>query len=423
MKIAYIVNKFPRLHNTFILNEIVHVTERGNEVSIFSINNSDEKVINQEALSLKDRTFYFEDFLIEHNQYFIRHLFRVVKKLNTHSSFFRRLIAKVLIKSNRTDIDVAKYYNEFGWKIYALGLITKKIQRDEIDIIHAGFANRPATAAMILSELAGAPFSFEAHAYDLFVDFDFSKEKIEKAKKIFTISNYNKQYLIDHLKCPPSKIVVNRVPINKNCCDKIPDKPRSDSLITSVCRLHPTKGLEYAIEAFKLISQKRQDLRFTIIGGGPLKSQLLEKVAQLSLGDKVTFLGDISNEDAIRFISQSTIMVLPSVIAGNGDRDGIPTALIEAMYLKTPVIGSKISGIPELIEDGINGFLTEPGNVSAIAEKMEKLLSDDSLRIEMGEAAREKVDEAFNVDTNCANLIHAWEEMVMGIPRQKAVYT
>ena len=412
MKIAYIVHKFPRLHNTFILNEIVQLIEKGHEVYIFSINKSQERVINREVLSLKDKTFYFEDFLIEHNQYLIRHLFRVVKKLNTHSSFFRRLIAKVLIKSNRTDIDVAKYYKGFGWKIYAFGLIAKKIQCDKVDIVHAGFANRPATAAMILSELAGVPFSFEAHAYDLFVDFDFSKEKIEKAKKIFTISNYNKQYLIDHLKCPPSKIVVNRVPINKNCCDKIPDKPRSDSLITSVCRLHPTKGLEYAIEAFKLISQKRQDLRFTIIGGGPLESQLLEKVTQLSLTDKVTFVGDISNEDAIRFISQSTMMLLPSVIAGNGDRDGIPTALIEAMYLKTPVIGSKISGIPELIEDGINGFLTEPGDVRGIAEKMEKLLSDDSLRIAMGEAARKKINEEFNVEQNFEKLIRAWDEML-----------
>ena len=412
MKIAYIVHKFPRLHNTFILNEIVQLIEKGNEVYIFSINKSQERVINREVLSLKGKTFYFEDFLIEHNQYLIKHLFRVVKKLNTHSSFFQRLIAKVLIKSNRTDIDVAKHYKEFGWKIYALGLIAKKLQLDKVDIVHAGFANKPATAAMILSELAGVPFSFEAHAYDLFVDFDFSKEKIEKAKKIFTISNYNKQYLIDHLKCPPSKIVVNRVPINKNYCDKIPDKPRSDSLITSVCRLHPTKGLEYAIEAFKVISQKRQDLRFTIIGGGPLESQLLEKVTQLSLTDRVTFVGDTSNEDAIRFISQSTIMVLPSVIAGNGDRDGIPTSLIEAMYLKTPVISSKISGIPELIEDGINGFLTEPGDVSAIAEKMEKLLSDDSLRIKMGEEARKKINEEFNVEQNFEKLIRAWDEML-----------
>ena len=413
MKIAYFLHTFPRLHNTFILNEIIQLKEKGHEVYVFSIHKSQDKVVNREVLSLKDKTFYFEDFLIEHSQYFIRHLFRVVKKLNTtHSSFLRRLIAKVLIMSNRTDVDVVKYHNGFGWKIYALGLIAKKIQRDKIDIIHAGFANKPATATMILSELAGVPFSFEAHAYDLFVDFDFSKEKIEKAKKIFTISNYNKQYLIDHLKCPPSKIVVNRVPINKNCCDKIPDKPRSDSLITSVCRLHPTKGLEYAIEAFNLISQKRQDLRFTIIGGGPLESQLLEKVTQLSLTDKVTFVGDISNEDAIRFISQSTMMLLPSVIAENGDRDGIPTALIEAMYLKTPVIGSKISGIPELIEDGINGFLTEPGDVRGIAEKMEKLLSDDSLRIAMGEAARKKINEEFNVEQNFEKLIRAWDEML-----------
>jgi Glycosyltransferase len=99
------------------------------------------------------------------------------------------------------------------------------------------------------------------------------------------------------------------------------------------------------------------------------KGELFKKVKELHLTEKITFLGNMSNEDAMDLVAQSTIVILPSVIIKNGDRDGIPTSLIEAMYLKTPVISSRISGIPELIDDGINGFLTEPGDVRQIAEK------------------------------------------------------
>jgi glycosyltransferase involved in cell wall biosynthesis len=136
------------------------------------------------------------------------------------------------------------------------------------------------------------------------------------------------------------------------------------------------------------------------------------KVEQLGLGSKITFLGGTENKKALDFISQSTMFVLPSVIAPNGDRDGIPTALIESMYLKIPVIGSRISGIPELIDDGINGFLAEPGDVNQIAEKMNKLISDKLLRDRMGKEAREKIKKEFNIENSTNKLIDAWYEML-----------
>ncbi|GJQ57454.1 MAG: colanic acid biosynthesis glycosyltransferase WcaL [Candidatus Scalindua sp.] len=411
MKIAYILNVFPCLYHTFILNDILNLMKNGHEVLVLSIGRSHEKVMNKGVFNLKNNIYYFDDFLIKNNLVGTRYFIEFAKKYRKYNPFYR-FFGKCLFGNSVSGIDAERYSKNFGWGIYALKRIADKLKEENVDIIHGAFGANESTAAMILSELTEIPFSFETHAKDLFVYFEYASEKIEKAKKIFTISEYNKKYLINDLKCPASKIILKRVPFNRSHCDQIPEKQRKEDLILAVCRLNPIKGLEYAIEAFSLVAQKRDELRFKIVGDGPLKEELFRKVKKLQLTEKITFLGNMSNEDAMDLVAQSTIVVLPSVIIKNGDRDGIPTSLIEAMYLKTPVISSRISGIPELIDDGINGFLTEPGDVRQIAEKMEELLLDKVLRSRMGEGAREKIINNFDNNENSNKLIDAWREIV-----------
>ena len=386
---------------------MIRLNDMGNEVFVLSITKSDQKVINKGAFNLMDKTFYFEDFMIENDSCFLKFFVNVERKLRRYP-IFSRFIRRFIFKN----VSNERHFKDLSLRIYAFKGIADKIKQEKIDIIHGGFGGVPATAAMILSDLTGIPFSFESHARDLFVLFRYSKEKIEKVSKIFAISDYNKRYLTDNLKCPAAKVIVKRVSCNKSYCDQVSEKQKKGNLILSVCRLGPIKGLEFAIEAFKQVSQENNNLKYIIIGDGPLKDQLMKKVEELSLVNKNTFLGDTTNEVALDYIAQSTLFVLPSVIAPDGDRDGIPTVLIEAMYLKTPVISSRVSGIPELVCDGVNGFLTEPGNVKQIAEKMNKLLSNKSLRIEMGEQAREKVKEEFNIENSVIKLIEGWQEML-----------
>ncbi len=407
MKILYILNIFPQLYHTFILNDMTRLNDMGNEVFVLSMTKSNQKVINKGAFNLMDKTFYFEDFMIENDSYFFKIFVNVEVKLRRYP-FFSWFIRKFIFKNESNE----KYFKNLGLRIYAFKGFADKIKQEKIDIIHGGFGGIPATAAMILSDLTGIPFSFESHARDLFVLFHYSKEKIEKVGKIFAISNYNKRYLTDNLKCPAAKVIIKRVSCNKSYCDQISEKQKKENIILSVCRLGPIKGLEFAIEAFKQVSQEDNNLKYVIIGDGPFKNQLIKKVEELSLVNKITFLGDTTNEVALDYVAQSTLFLLPSVIAPDGDRDGIPTVLIEAMYLKTPVIGSRISGIPELVCDGVNGFLTEPGNVKQIAEKMNELLSNKSLRIEIGEQAREKVEKEFNIEDSVIKLIEGWQEML-----------
>jgi glycosyltransferase involved in cell wall biosynthesis len=411
MKIAYIVNLFPRLYHTFTLNDMVALKERGIEILIFSMSKPGEAVVNQDAISFIKNTYYFESFSSENKNSLIKFIDSLSRKLRLRKVIYR-FLTPLFLPRMISEVGIQKYYLDLGWRVDSLKGICEKIKLESVDVVHGAFGSESATAAMIISQITGIPFTFETHAKDLYVLFRHAREKVEKAKKIFTISEYNRKYLLEHVGCSVDKIVVKRVLFNKKACDNITDSQRRDNLIISVCRLDVIKGLEYGIDAFHILSKKWRDLRYLIIGDGPLRSKLEDKTRKLGLERKVIFLGSIRNEEVLRFISEATLILLPSVVAKSGDRDGIPTALIEAMYLKTPVISSNISGIPELIDDGVNGYLTDQGDINAIGRRIEDLLADKELRSKMGKEARRKIDAEFNVDINVLKLISAWEEFV-----------
>ena len=410
MNIAYILNIFPRLYQTFILNDMAHLKRQGHDIYVFSAGKPYDNIFHGDAVAFSENTVYFSDLVNETMGKVNQYIFKFALRTKKYNPIYEKTIQYIFHEMSNKGYD-KKYFKDLDWRLHALPSVANALIKKEIDVIHAGFGSNESTYAMIMSEMTRIPFTFETHAKDLFVKFPFADEKIRKAQRLFTISEYNKKYLTEHLRCPPSKIVVKRVSCNRTYCDQISLKGRKDNLILSVCRLDSIKGLEYAIEAFSKVVRKRNDLKYVIIGDGPLRGDLTGQVERLSLSEKVSFPGNVTNEQVLNLIAQATIVLMPSVIAQNGDRDGIPTALIEAMYMKTPVISSRVSGIPELIDDGMNGFLTESGDVDQIAGKMERLLSDESLRTRMGDLAREKVDREFNIEDNVNKLISAWKDI------------
>jgi len=408
VKIAYITSVFPRLHNTFILNEILNLVNHGHDVTVFSVNKSYEKIVNEGVKKLLDKTFYFHQYTVKKDRSVLFFLFKVVRRISKRKSLLRKLFLEIFFSKDLGGLDVDKYFRYFDLEIIALNKISKKLKNEKYEIIHAAFGNRPATSAMLISRKTGIPFTFEVHAYDLFVDFPFAKEKLSEAKKVFTISHYNKKYIVETYNCDPKKIQVVRVPINDSHCDKVYGADRDNNTVLSVCRLHPIKGLFDAIEAFKKLSEINKNAKYIILGDGPLREALEKHVKDLSLSGKVMFVGDVSNEVALKHIAECTVFLLPSVIAADGDRDGIPTSLIEAMYLKTPVISTCVSGIPELITDKESGFLVNSGDVENISSRLIELFDNTSLRQTIGENARAKVLKDFNVKDNTEVLSSAW---------------
>jgi len=319
-------------------------------------------------------------------------------------------MCKIIFSSYNDQKLLKKYFRDFGWRIFAFRDFVNNIKKYNINRIHAGFANTSASAALILSELTETPFTFEAHANDIYVNFPHAEEKLQKAKKIITISDYNKKYLVSDYGCEPEKVIIKRVPFNRDHCDLISGTKREENSIVSVGRLDPIKGLPYAIEAFSRVSKSYPDLMYYIVGDGVLKESLTAQVEKLNLAKKIIFHGSMENAKALEIIARSTIFLLPSVIGPDGDRDGIPTALIEAMYLGTPVIGSRLSGIPELIDNDVNGYLVEPGSIGDISEKLKLLIENPKLRETFGYKGRQKVESEFDIDVNNDKLIAAWRD-------------
>lgn len=381
MKIAFCTWQFPALANTFILNEIVEVLKRGHEAWIYSIDRSDDEVVHQdiERYGLMKRAVFLSD----------------------------------LGSGEPPDPSLAKYGEDWlAEKLTSLAPAAARMKRDGVQLVHGCFMNNSATVAMVTARLAGLPLTFECHAHDIFVDLRFAAEKVAAAARIFSISEYNKRYLTAELGCDPAKVAIKRVPILVDYCDTIGDRPREEGLVVTVGRLHPIKGLGTAIEAFALVAARDDRARFLIIGDGEERESLEAKVDALSLRGRVEFAGRMTNEESLDLVASAEAFLLPSEIAADGDRDGIPTSLIEAMYLRTPAVSTVVSGIPELIRDGENGLLAEPGDVSQIAEKLERLLKDAALRARLGEAARDTVVSDFGVRENIDVLIDEWASVI-----------
>jgi len=257
MKVAFVTWKFPALSNTFILNEIVEVLRRGFEVAIYSIDKSDDQVVHQdvERFALLERTWFLQDFMP----------------------------------------DAAKCTQEFGsysadWlrdRVNSFRPVARHMRRTGVDVVHGCFANNSATVAMVTARLAGLPFTFECHAFDLFVDLLYGDEKIAEARRVFSISEYNREHLVMKLGCDPGKVVIRRVPILEEFCDTIDSGERIPGLIASVARLHATKGYDLALDAFATVAAVVPWARYVIVGEGELRPQLDDVNDDLALLDTI----------------------------------------------------------------------------------------------------------------------------------------
>jgi len=384
MKIGYILGLFPKLSETFVLNEIVELVRMGHEVHIFSLFQPKENLIQPEVkeYNLLERTYYPPSYL------------RLGIELLKFDSLFFYKNRNVLNKFYC--IAFARYFS-------------KIIEKLDLDILHAHFANEPAYTAMLISKLTGIPFTFTAHAFDIFINPDVKalKERTENASAVITPSYYNKNYLHDLTGVDWDKIHVVRACTNIERFKTI-KKDKSNFRILSVGRLVEKKGIEYAILAIKELIKDYPKIQYRIVGSGPLESELKGLVKSLNLENNVHFLGNLEGDLLMDELSKATIFVLPCIKARNGDLDVCPLTLQEAMIVKIPTISTNISGIPELIENGKEGFLVEPKNVEQLTNIIRILLEDENLRKRLGENGREKAEKEFNIHKEVGKLVEVW---------------
>jgi len=397
MKIGYVLGFFPKLSETFILNEIIELKRCGHDVVIFSLFHPEDRVIHPEVQKyglLKD-TFYLQN---------PKKLLNQIKLGLKSIGFFGWKYPSESLKSKIFCITSAKYFS--------------KIAKDlEINILHAHFNGAPAHTAMLIAKKLEVPFTFTTHAFDIFVNRNVQalRTRIENSFNTITESAFHKNYLRELTGINDEKIKIIHIcpdldKINKIKKEekRIRNNDRKINLIT-VSRLVEKKGIKYAILAVKKILQEAPELQYIIVGDGPLKSELVTLIRKLKLEKNIRIVGPLDNTSALKMVAKSDIFILPCIKARNGDMDGIPTALMEAMALEIPVISTTISGIPELIENGKEGFLVKPKHVEQLANAIRILLQDGHLRKEMGKNGRKKIEKDFNIHKEVKKLINIWK--------------
>lgn len=395
--LVYVIGTYPGLTTTFIDREIRALRSKGVQVRVISVRKPHNKLSTDQE-QLQQITSYL---LPASWTEFVRGHLRFV--LTKPVAYFGTLLK--LLTSPHPDLSARlKTVLHFAEGVYA----AERIRRQPCNHIHAHFVDRASTMALVSSKLLRVPYSVTAHANDIYVRPVLLGLKLSQASFVSTCTGYNRQHLEREYKLngklhclyhgleldayqPPAPSAVN-VP-----------------LITSVGQLKEKKGFAYLLEACRLLKEKGYAFRCQIIGEGPLRTVLEQKILDFDLGKYVTLRGAIPHESVIKVLQSSTMFVLPCVTSSDGDRDGIPNAILEAMAMQLPVVSTRHSGIPEVVADGENGFLVPTGDAEALAQAMAKLLDDPGLRGAMGQRGRQMVSENFDASRNAARLL---EQMV-----------
>jgi glycosyltransferase involved in cell wall biosynthesis len=280
------------------------------------------------------------------------------------------------------------------------------LRRQPPDHIHAHFADRAALVALVAGRLLDLPFSFTAHANDIYVDPVLLPEKLSEAKFVATCTRYNRAFLsrlgkgqFDQ-KIKPIYHGLDPLRYRRNG-----HSPPSRPLVLSVGQLKEKKGFIYLLRACAWLRDRGYALDCQIVGAGPLQRELQAEIGELSLQDTVRLLGALPHDQVIDLYHRATIFVLPAVLGGDGDRDGIPNVILEALASGLPVISTRHSGIPEVIEDGTNGLLVPPGDDIALATAIAHLLDHPDLGQELARKGMQAVAEKFSLERNVHQLL------------------
>lgn len=395
LKVAYTMSRFPKLTETFILYEILALEKMGVQVELFPLIHEKQPVKHPEAERMEKRA-HFHPFIslkiLAANFYYL---------LRKPKTYFGTLL-EVL----------AGTFGSLNFFVGALGIFPKcarmafEMERLGVRHLHAHFANHPAAAALIIHRLTGIPYSFTAHGSDLHVDRTMLDKKILNSAFTVTISNFNKNVMIEEC----GERVRDKIRVVHCGADVSQFKPnfkKEDNRpfqILCVASFEEVKGHQYLVEACKVLKERGVDFQCHFVGYGPLRNRVIQQVQKLGLDDQIIIHPPRPRHEIVKMLADAEVKALPSVPTKQGKREGIPVVLMEAMASGLPVVSSRLSGIPELVEDGVAGILVVPRDVSGLAEALFNLSRDPELRRRMGEAGREKVLREFNLEKNAEEL-------------------
>jgi glycosyltransferase involved in cell wall biosynthesis len=275
------------------------------------------------------------------------------------------------------------------------------MQRLGIQHVHAHFGWSASSIALIANRLLGIPFSLTLHAHGIFLNPLLLNAKIKYSQFVVTISEYNRQYLKNLF--PEYRLEDKIHVIHCGLDSEIfipPSEPKRGGdqfTIVGIGQLDPRKGFHVLIDACHHLAKRGIPFRCQILGEGEERNRLEALIIRYNLMEHVFLPGKIYQEELRQILNRADVSVLPCVRDESGELDGIPVALMETMAMQIPTVSTRISGIPELIDHGRNGWLTPPNDSVALADALQHLRDNPELRNRLGKAARESVVHEFNI--------------------------
>lgn len=396
--VGVILKGYPRLSETFILHEMLRLEHLGHALHIFALRNPAETTVHEGVRRMRAPVTYVPDYFWRYCCTFVWTNLRLWwSRPRLYWQAFRFAALRSLQRRSSSTI------KRFAQAAY---LVERGFPGTGVQHWHAHFSHGPTTVAFFASWLTGLPYSFSAHAKDIYIqEHDFLREKIRRAQFVVTCTEHNRQYL-SRVAGDESRVfrVYHGVDLDVFQRAPVPASRPPWPVILSVGRFVPKKGFPVLLRALQQVRQHGHHFQCYIIGSGPLKQELRSLVHALSLADCVTLLPPMSQTALLEYYRQADVFALACEVQPDGDRDGIPNVVFEAMAMAIPVVCTDISGIPEVVTHGQNGLLVPEKDAVALADALCTLLEQPAVAAQLGQAGRTTVERTFDAQSNVLHI-------------------
>jgi glycosyltransferase involved in cell wall biosynthesis len=395
--LAVLVNGFPRLSETFVLQELLELERRGVNLHLFALRRPEE-IIQQDALSeLRATVEYLPDGVVPYQRTRVR--------LAHAALLFERRLGYV---NGYSDVIASpEFSRSLGQRA---ALLAHRLVRLGSPPLYIHFAHKPATIGRFAALLAGVPYALSAHAKDIWLTPDEElARKVKDASVAMTCTEQARAQLARLAEGQtPVHLVYHGVDLHGRTRSERPaGKPVR---VVAIGRLVEKKGHETLLLATAMLRDRGLDFTVRLVGEGPEWPRLQRLVHELRLGDRVVFLGPLSESEVRAAYEEADVFALPCRKLPNGDQDGLPNVILEAMAHGLPVASTRLDGIAEAIIDGESGLLCEQDDPAAFAENLGRLIENADFRNRIGEAGRQRVEARFERSVNLPGVIAALVE-------------
>ncbi len=403
-RIGYVLRMYPRFSQTFVVNEILALEELGTDISICSLRKPDEGVFHESISRVNAQASYIPEVFLGHSGKHFKSQWRMLRSAKS----------KYLTSVN----SVIKHRDAKWFDLLQAAHLLRWANKRKIGHVHVHFGTNEATVAMLAHKLGGLSYSLTLHAFDIFrdnVDRALLAEKINSSRFTVTVCESNRRFMLKEL----PGVNAARIRVHYNGIDLARfaqgNAERDNMLVFAVGRLIEKKGFIHLIRAIAILRDSGLPVRCEIAGEGREHDTLKREVKSRGIGKAVKFLGPVRQDEVRLRLQKAGCFALPCVQAKDGNVDALPTVLLESLASGCPSISTRLSGIPEIIEDGVSGLLVSPNSSEELAVAIRKVVENPTLAEDLARGGLKKTATLFDATQNAATLRRWFVEATEGV--------